>query len=166
MNYCPHGSMHNANPRAPDLPAPKKGKKAQKQPLEIYKDGRDIPEPLVWKWFEDLAKACVLLEEGKDIQNDPTGRLSGHHVIVHRDIKPANIFLDLPSNVDGDWPDYPVATLGDFGKYSIVSAYRLYHPLTASQDQHATPTRKICTIQCPTITARAPLGLGLLNCAR
>jgi serine/threonine protein kinase len=125
--------MHNANPRAPDLPAPKKGKKAQKQPLEIY---------------------------------DPTGRLSGHHVIVHRDIKPANIFLDLPSNVDGDWPDYPVATLGDFGKYSIVSAYRLYHPLTASQDQHATPTRKICTIQCPTITARAPLGLGLLNCAR
>jgi serine/threonine protein kinase len=124
--------MHSANPGKPELPAPKKGKKAQNQPLEIYDDGREIPEPLVWKWFEDLAKACVLMEEGIDLPSDSTSRLSGHHVIVHRDIKPANIFLDLPSGEDGDWPDCPVATLGDFGKYNLPSASQWLSLLTAS----------------------------------
>jgi len=165
MNYCPHGSMHSANPRVPEHLAPKKGKKVKTQPTEIYNDGRQVPEPLVWKWFEDLAKACLLMEQGKDLPSDPPSRLSGHHVIVHRDIKSANIFLDLPSGVDGDWPNCPVATLGDFGKYSIASAHRRCCLLTASQDQHATLTRKMRTTQCPTITARAPLVLDLLNCA-
>lgn len=130
MNYCPFGSMHRANPGPQDRPAPRKTKKTTEQPPEIYDDGREVPEPLVWKWFEDLAKACVLLENGKDIPSDPPSRLSGQHVIVHRDIKPPNIFLDVPSEELGEWPGYPVATLGDFGEYSLAPLSSKQHLLT------------------------------------
>ena len=130
MNYCPFGSMHKANPKAQDRPAPRKTKKTTENVPEIYDDGREIPEPLVWKWFEDLAKACVLLENGKNHTNDPTGRLSGQHAIVHRDIKPENIFLDVPSEEYGEWPGYPKATLGDFGEYSRTPMISKQHLLT------------------------------------
>ena len=117
MNYCPFGSMHGANPATPEILNLRKGRKIKD---EIYNDGREIPEPLVWKWFEDLAKACVLMERGKDLPSGSFSRLSGNHTIVHRDIKPANIFIDLASDKDDDWPEYPVAVVGDFGKYSLV----------------------------------------------
>lgn len=120
MNYCPFGSMHSANPATPERLGPRKGKKTKDKPLDIYNDGLEVPESLVWKWFEDLAKACVLMEKGKDFPSDSVSRQSGQHTIVHRDIKPDNIFLEPPSKVDGDWPEYPVAILGDFGKYSLV----------------------------------------------
>lgn len=115
MNYCPAGSLHDAIPATPEPPAAKKGRKGKAQSQGVYNDRSDVPEPLLWKWFEDLAKSCLLLEQGKDHTDDLTDRRSGHHVIVHRDIKPANLFLDRPSGNHGDWPDYPIATLGDFG---------------------------------------------------
>lgn len=130
MNYCPFGSMHKANPGAQERPAPRKTKKTTEKAPEIYDDGREVPEPLLWKRFEDLAKACILMENGKVLQSDPSSRLSGQHVIVHRDIKPPNIFLDTPSQEYGDWPEYPVATLGDFGEYSLAPMSFKQHSLT------------------------------------
>jgi serine/threonine protein kinase len=85
-------------------------------PPDIIDDGYDIPEPLLWKWFEDLAKACRLMDEEQDLSNDPKDPRPGLSAIVHRDIKPSNVFLDLPSGVGGDWPSYPIATMGDFGE--------------------------------------------------
>jgi serine/threonine protein kinase len=131
MNYCPFGAMHKSNPGPQERPAaPRKTKKTTEKVPEIYDDGREVPEPLIWKWFEDLAKACILLENGKDLQSDPSSRLSGQHVIVHRDIKPPNIFLDTPSEENGEWPGYPVATLGDFGEYNLAPMSSRQHLLT------------------------------------
>jgi len=161
MNYCPLGSMHSANPGRHERLVPKKARKAKDESQEIYNDGKDIAEPLVWKWFEDLAKACLLLEKGKDLPSGSVSRLSGHHVIVHRDIKPPNIFLDLPSGIDGDWPEYPVATLGDFGKYNLILTLQKYHLLTTIKARHATPTTPMSTTRCPTTIAKEPPALGL-----
>lgn len=80
MNYCPFGSMHSANPATPERLGPRKGKKTKETPLEIYNDGLEVPESLVWKWFEDLAKACVLMEKGKDLPSASVSRLSGQRI--------------------------------------------------------------------------------------
>ena len=107
MTYCPLGSLADAIP--PML---------EKEPFdltEVFNDEFDVPEPLVWKWLEDLAIACRLLHEGKDLVEVYPGQQTGQHVIVHRDIKPGNVFLDLPDE-ESDWPTYPIATLGDFGE--------------------------------------------------
>lgn len=158
--------MHRANPGPQQRPAAKKGKKTNNRPLDMYDDGREVPEPLVWKWFEDLAKACVLMEKGKDLPSDATSRLSGQHTIVHRDIKPPNIFLDLPSTEDGEWPGYPVATLGDFGKSSLVSMGSKQHLLTILQAQQSTPATRMRTTQCRTATAKGRRDSDLWNCAQ
>jgi len=161
MNYCPLGSMHSANPGRQEHLAPKKARKTKDESHEIHNDGKHIAEPLVWKWFEDLAKACVLLEKGKDLPSGSVSRLSGHHVIVHRDIKPPNIFLDQPSGIDGDWPEYPVATLGDFGKYNLILTLQTYHLLTTIKARHATLTTTMSTTRCPTTIAKEPPASGL-----
>jgi serine/threonine protein kinase len=166
MNYCPFGSMHKANPGLQERPAARKGKKANNKPLDINDDGRELPESLIWKWFEDLAKACVLMEKGKDHPSGLTSRLSGQHTIVHRDIKPPNIFLDLPSTEDGEWPGYPVATLGDFGRSSLVPTVLKQHLLTILQAQQSTLTMRTRTTQCPTATAKGRRALDPWNCAQ
>lgn len=86
---------------------------------EVIADGRDIPEPLVWKWLEDLAVACELLQNGVDKRHGPA-EPKVNYTIVHRDIKPHNFFLDLPSEVNGDWPGYPIAVMGDFGQLTSM----------------------------------------------
>lgn len=108
MNYCPLGPLDDATPKV--------YVENKSRLTEVYDDDFDVPEPLVWKWLEDLAKACLLLERGQDFTNDKHARQKCRHVIVHRDIKPGNVFLDLASNESGDWPTYPIATLGDFGE--------------------------------------------------
>lgn len=115
MNYCPLGSMEIVFPDYPEFSEPEEGEPAVDYDTIVFKDSRDVPEPLVWKWLEDLAKACGLMEEGVNVSKDPSDP-AGHRVILHRDIKPGNIFLDLASDTDGDWPAYPIATLGDFGQ--------------------------------------------------
>jgi serine/threonine protein kinase len=117
MNYCPAGTIRDAIPAVEGVHNVKiKGALEKIGPPEIINDGYDIPEPLLWKWFEDLAKACRLMDEEQDFSNDPKDPRPGLNTIVHRDIKPSNVFLDLPSNVVGDWPSYPVAIMGDFGE--------------------------------------------------
>ena len=110
MTYCPAGALHDAIPAVEEF--------RPKNASQIEVDGFDVPESLCWKWFEDLAKACELLETGMDFGDPPKDPLDdrrGQNLIVHRDIKPMNVFLDLPSGKDNHWPAYPVATLGDFG---------------------------------------------------
>lgn len=47
MNYCPFGSMHDANPGTREHLVPKKGKKIKDKALEICNDSLEVPEPLV-----------------------------------------------------------------------------------------------------------------------
>lgn len=114
MTYCPLGCLTDAivnRPKADSL--------EDKDPgwleTEVYNDAYNAPEPILWKWLEDMARACQLMEQGVTLSPGP-GEPDVHRIIVHRDIKPDNTFLDLPSEVDGDWPGYPIATLGDWGK--------------------------------------------------
>lgn len=123
MNYCPHGSLHEIIPNQVLV------NKKPKNNGEAYGDFLDVPEPALWKWLEDMTKALQLMEEGVD-PSDEIASVVGQRTIVHRDIKPANLFFDLPSGKDGDWPSYPIATLGDFGKLSPIINALL--PLTSS----------------------------------
>ena len=109
MNYCPLGSLHTI------IPDPVLLKKKPKNNGQAYGDSMDIPEPALWKWLEDMAKACQLMDEGVD-PSDKIVADVGKRTIVHRDVKPPNMFFDLPSSEKGNWPSYPIATLGDFGK--------------------------------------------------
>lgn len=114
MTYCPLGSLNGAIPKRKLFPDALYDNDAKPNDTEVFDDTRDTPENLTWKWLEDLAKACLLMQKGVNLRIDPIGP-SINRVIVHRDIKPDNVFLDLPSELDGDWPAYPIATLGDFG---------------------------------------------------
>lgn len=123
MTYCPAGALHDAIPAVYE--SDKKPNKKKDAPPIIQADGFDVPESLCWKWFEDLAKACELLDTGMDFgdpPNDPLDPRRGQQFIVHRDLKPMNVFLDLPSGKDNHWPAYPVATLGDFGMRTSTRA--------------------------------------------
>ncbi|CZT25262.1 uncharacterized protein RCC_10991 [Ramularia collo-cygni] len=73
---------------------------------------RPVPEPFIWKLFEDLVNACVILDRG-DV--DPGG--ASWDPIVHRDMKLDNIFLSDPGK-SFCW--YPTAKLGDFGPAMFV----------------------------------------------
>jgi serine/threonine protein kinase len=57
----------------------------------IYQGNNHIPEPVLWKWFEDLTEASFLMSKGAEPLSDAK---DGWKKIVHCDIKPQNIFLD------------------------------------------------------------------------
>lgn len=69
----------------------------------------EIPEPLLWYFFESLAETGLLMERG--YLNAPSGH--AWQEIVHRDLKPANVFLDFANETT--FPRYPAAKLADFG---------------------------------------------------
>ena len=69
-----------------------------------------IPEPVLWKWLEDLTEASLLLSTGVE---PLSAAVDGWKKIVHCDLKPSNVFLDNP---DAEiWRSYPQAVVGDFG---------------------------------------------------
>jgi serine/threonine protein kinase len=74
----------------------------------IYRKDNRIPEPALWKWFEDLTEACFLLSKGAGPLSDP---FDGWKKIVHCDLKPNNVFLDNPDQEL--WSSYPQAIVGD-----------------------------------------------------
>lgn len=116
MTYCPLGCLTDAIVERPEA-GPLEKKDSDWLQTEVYTDSYNTPEPILWKWLEDMAKACQLMEKGVVLRTG-SGEPLVPRIIVHRDIKPDNIFLDLPSEVDGDWPGYPIATLGDWGKFT------------------------------------------------
>jgi len=75
-----------------------------------YKGPTKIPEPAMWKWFEDLTEACLLMSKGAEPKSDAK---DGWKKIVHCDLKSQNIFLDNPDAKL--WKSYPQAMMGDFG---------------------------------------------------
>jgi serine/threonine protein kinase len=76
----------------------------------FYNHRERIPEPALWKWFEDLTEASLLLSTGAEPEADAK---DGWKKIVHCDLKPANVFLDNPD--EKRWRSYPQAVVGDFG---------------------------------------------------
>ena len=77
---------------------------------EYMHSGKMIPEPVLWKWLEDLTEASLLMSTGAAPQS---AGVDGWKKIVHCDFKPSNVFLDNP---DAElWRSYPQAIVGDFG---------------------------------------------------
>jgi serine/threonine protein kinase len=93
LSYLPHGDLSQFT-------------KAK----SFYKNINKIPEPALWKWFQDLTEAGLLLSTGAAPRSDAA---LGWKKIVHCDFKPANVFLDTPEKEH--WRSYPPCHLGDFG---------------------------------------------------
>jgi len=82
-----------------------------------------IPEPVLWKWLEDLTEASLLLSKGAA---PPSDAVEGWKKIVHCDFKPANVFLDNP---DAElWRSYPQAVVGDFGLAVFTDEHDPFNP--------------------------------------
>lgn len=72
-----------------------------------------IPEPFVWKCFEDLVTAGLLMERGDLVPNPRSCDL-----IVHRDWRTANVFLG--TNESGLYAAYPTVKTGYFGLTAVI----------------------------------------------
>lgn len=87
--YCPYGDLARL--------------------ISCYSNEREaMPEPWLWRVFEALALAGLVMEKGGCNEH-----LDDWLQVVHRDIKPHNIFLDVAS--EQTYPRYPVPKLADFG---------------------------------------------------
>ena len=87
----------------------------------ILKERDFIPEPFIWKMFEDLVIAGILMERG-DLE--PTTKRWG--VIVHRDWRSQNVFLG--ENTSGIYRGFPTSKTGDFGWCAIMPTSEEKHP--------------------------------------
>ena len=87
----------------------------------ILKERDLIPEPFIWKMFEDLVITGILMERG-DLE--PTTKRWG--VIVHRDWRSQNVFLG--ENTSGIYKGYPTSKTGDFGWCAIMPTSEEKHP--------------------------------------
>lgn len=100
MAYCPLGELaqcfrHRTPRQTLSMRLLDKIKPAEEP--TVYNDGQDVPEPMIWKWLEDLTETCMLVGYGRVLTNE--AQTDGEwKKIVHREIKPRNIFLDLPSD--------------------------------------------------------------------
>lgn len=81
-----------------------------------------IPEPFLWKLFEDVVIAGILMERG-DLE--PTTKPWG--VIVHRDWRSENVFLG--ENTSGLYEGYPTAKTADFGWCTILPVQEKTQPM-------------------------------------
>ncbi|KAF2100297.1 hypothetical protein NA57DRAFT_54389 [Rhizodiscina lignyota] len=126
MDYCPYGGML---PGIDDVNLPLtlvdlsslvriyKHKSITKgpRPPEPW-----VPEPFLWKLFEDLATVGVALRvmPRRRMRGLPPGS------VLHNDIKLGNIFLgdSIPGILPNNFPAYPSAFLGDFGHAKGQSA--------------------------------------------
>lgn len=156
MAFYPHGDLQSVFKPRPTVRtrgrAARKGKKEAAEPeldpSGAYGDDNEVPEPTIWKWFEDLTEACLVMAYGRIPSPDENFIPDkSWKKIVHRDIKPLNIFLGSPSNKDNDWPTLPIAHLGDFGKTIHTSPTDPLNPLAYNQGDgtaHYMPLEQIC----------------------
>ncbi|CZT24956.1 uncharacterized protein RCC_10685 [Ramularia collo-cygni] len=84
QEFCDGGDLSQVNARHPD----------------------GIPEPLIWRVIEQLARAAIVMEQGS-----LAGPVPGWQQIVHYDFKPDNVFLTSSRIPAAAYPD---AKLGDF----------------------------------------------------
>lgn len=90
IEYCPYGDTDKMLDRYRRINAP-------------------IPEALIWRIFESLVHAGLMMEQGH-----LTARQAGWQEIIHMDIKPANVFVGLHPQ-GNNWACYPEIKLGDYG---------------------------------------------------
>ena len=93
MEFCPHGDLDALIADA------------------AYHKARDIPEPAIWSFLNDMIDAFLLLQYGGVEEGDKD---DDWERIVHRDIKLKNFLLDT-AYPDGEFPSYPTAKICDFG---------------------------------------------------
>ncbi|EME86459.1 uncharacterized protein MYCFIDRAFT_210503 [Pseudocercospora fijiensis CIRAD86] len=69
-----------------------------------------IPERALWSLFECLASALCFMRQGALTEDKSP---ADHRNVLHKDLKPQNIFRS--THTASDWPDIPIAKVGDFG---------------------------------------------------
>jgi serine/threonine protein kinase len=106
MGYHPHGNLVQFT-----------------KDRSFYNNRRKIPEPVLWKWFEDLTEAGLLMSTGAEPGVDAK---VGWKKIVHCDFKPLNVFLDTSDAKR--WRSYPQAIVGDFGESVFTDEKDPFNP--------------------------------------